>query len=185
MPSAWNFLVSPFTFMIGDIGDMIGPIVIFLVIVVQMIRAARTFTRNKPRPMDSRETIAKPRPLSPEEELRDFLGGLSGEHKQNPAPVPLPDSGAAAEDEAPPLIASRRTITILRRSPPMEPPPVFETMPVEAPAPMPIPVTKAPMRITGKDLVLSDITGALGNRQLLRQAIVLREVLGPPLGLRR
>ena len=181
MSSAWIFLVPTITASSAGIGDMIGPIIIFVVIISQMIRAARNFTKNKPG-----HTVpnAKPQSRSPEEELRDFLGGLSGESRKAPEPARQPDVNTTTWNQAPPAV-SGKTFTILRRSPPKEPQPVMPTEPVELPLPVAIPVAKAePMRI-GRDLIRSDITAALSTRQLLRQAIVLREVLGPPLGLRR
>jgi hypothetical protein len=185
MFSAWTFLLPTITASGGGIGDMIGPIIIFVVIVSQMIRAARTFNKNKP---ISTTPSTKPQARSPEDELRDFLGGLSAETKQAPAPPPPPPILSTEASHRPPPVVSHKSITILRRTAPKEMPPVIQAAPVvELPQPVAIPVTRLePMR-TGKDrdLIRADIITSLSTRQLLRQAIVLREVLGPPLGLRR
>jgi hypothetical protein len=184
MFSAWAFLLPTIMLSSDSIGDMIGPIIIFVVIITQIIRAARTFTKNKP--VVSTVKSTKPLSRSPEEELRDFLGGLSGESKQVPATVPPPLSTAAPVHKTPPAV-THKSITILRRSAPKETPSVIHAAPIEVPAPVAIPVTKLePMRtVSSRDLIRSDIMAALSTRQLLKQAIVLREVLGPPLGLRR
>ena len=70
----------------GNIGDIVGPIIVFIVIAIQLMRAAKAFTKNKP---SVQKPAAKPQsPSSADEALRDFLGSLSGESK--PAPVSAP-----------------------------------------------------------------------------------------------
>jgi hypothetical protein len=169
----------------GNIGDLAGPIIVFIVIAIQLMRAARVFAKNKP-------NVQRPSPRSqsspsPEDELRDFLGSLSGEPKPAPVSAPTQSVFTSPESQAAPPPIPMGTFIITRHTPAKTAPIVALPVP-DAPAPIPIPVkTIVPQqasRPAGSGRRLADIVGRLGSRHLLREAIILREVLGPPLGQR-
>jgi hypothetical protein len=159
----------------GDIGDIVGPIIVFIVIAVQLMRAAKIFAKNKP---GGQRPAPRPHSSQPDESLRDFLESLSGESR--PGSKPLPES--TPQVEAPPPVPP--PMFVITRHTPAQPIPIVAQIVPDKPVPVKMTVPQRATRPAGSGRRLSDVIGRLGNRHLLREAIILREVLGPPLGER-
>jgi hypothetical protein len=170
----------------GNIGDIAGPIIVFIVIAVQLMRAARTFSKNKP---GGQRPQAQSQPSSsPEDDLRDFPGGLSGESKPTTVSVPIQPVIPHLEPQSTPSPAQSmlETKMVITRQTPAKPTPIVALPVPLAPTPVPVKaiVPHQATRPAGSGRRLSDVVGRLGSRHLLREAIMLREILGPPLGER-
>jgi len=86
-----------------------------------------------------------------------------------------PESAKTAEKIFPSAIAHAPVFEVHEGQPPAEPPPIIK-MPVEAYAAVTRPVAK------GED-VKTDIAVLLASKSGLRNAIILREIFGPPRSL--
>lgn len=158
--------------------------------------------KNKPDSKAPNEQTSVPRrpvqrtpPQSEEERVRRFLEALGmPEGTQPPPPVrrrvvtpaPPPAQRPKAKrslvQPLPPLVTTPEEIA---RPPVMEPPPVPEPIMVvetKAPPEIVLPLRPAAPVVT-QSLYASSLGGMLRSRESIRQAIVLREVLGPPRGL--
>ena len=141
---------------------------------------------------------------SPEEELRDFLKRLSGGAEESqqqpppppprpqrplpPPPLPAPAARTTAGGQAgAQRIPSEPPAHHHRQKPRAEPLPAPVPQAVLTPAPAQMaPVTVAPVapRVPSgywRAIIVAD----LANRECQREAIILRDILGPPLALRR
>jgi len=175
--------------------DWFPLLIIFSVIVTQILKASRAA---KPRPPSEggggRER--PPRPVSDaSEELREFIEQLSGGKAppSKPAPPPVLASARPAARPAAAQRPARRTAT---RPPPVPAAPRVAPPRPAAPRPSAVPPSglgkpigtrrQAPRRRPRADIAprLDEIVGRLDDRRALARAMVLREVLGPPLGLR-
>lgn len=159
------------------------PVVIILVsIVAQLVKAGkRTSAGERP-----------PRPGTPSEspggELQDFLRSLSGQQTPPepatlrvppppPPPAPAPQKVRAVHSPAP----KKRVVQ-------KPPPPPGQTQPVSAKVQQPASLTPTPVAAPAREpaprLLGRNVALLFRDRTSLREAIVLREVLGPPLGAR-
>lgn len=139
--------------------------------------------------------------FSPEEELRDFLKRLSPgtesvpppmPQPQRPVPPPLPAQAARTTTSSQPGAArARQPATPTRAAAP-------KARPVPLPQPLPAQevvaaVKREPVRSRAPAAAVpapenqrrAALIADLRNRESLREAIILREILGPPLALRR
>jgi len=168
----------------AGVEDWFPLLIIFSVIVTQILKASRA-AKPRPPPEGGAAERRPPRPLTDaSDELREFFEQLSGGKAppSRPAPPPVP---AAARPAAP--AAARRP----GRGKPAEPPPVPaapRAVPASAAGPgRPIGIRRqAPRRRPRTEIAprLEEIVGRLDDRRALARAMVLREVLGPPVGLR-
>ena len=181
----------------------IGFIVVLVIIVSQLVRAGKSISSAAGKPQRPAE-----RGHAPEDELRDFLKRLSQGADQpppllprQPAPPPLPHRTARTTASSRPGAARGRSQPAPQPAPhraqkvlpqPVPPAPaVIRAAP--APEPETVPARAEPMRVTTPAAVASKaasrrragIVTVLKDREAARSAILLREILGPPLSLRR
>ncbi len=176
----------------AGLDDLIPVIIIIAVIITRIVKASKQGRPLTPPPPPGERPAREPQAPSPEpaDELRQFLEALSGVPQQRPS---TPQSS--------PLQAGLRAVTQ-----PPSPPPVNRTalkIPPLMPAP-PTPKVKPkpprkrrhweqeppkPRPMVVEECDLSPLRKALdehlSDRQSLRGAWLLREVLGPPVGLRQ
>ena len=177
-----------------DGGGIFWLAVVIFVIISKIAKASK-----KNAPPTQKPGLPDMSDFSPEDELRDFLKRLSPGSEAAPPPVPQPQRHVPP----PPVpIQTIRTITTSqsgtvrtrvqtvhrpapRVQPTPPPPPILEAVVVPAmpePVHSPAPAASAP---APGDKRRAAIIADLRNRECLREAIILREILGPPLALRR
>lgn len=156
----------------ADAGEgLISLIVVIAVIVAQIVKALKKAgaASGQGAPQQPVREYA-----DPQEELRKFLEELSG--------VPQPPQRAPE---------AQKIVTPPHRQPASRPPPAAASKP--KPAPPPQRKTPTPV-VLQKDVYASPLGSSpraaafakkLRNYGTARESIVLREILGPPLGLRR
>lgn len=180
--------MSTVTFAASDVSGLFWLVVIVVTVIAQIVKAKQQF--NKSRPGQVRAPTAEPDRMpeadrTPEEELREFLRSLTGAPPaRRPAPMVVPAPPPAARP-AP----KRRAVATPRR--------------VAAPPPL-APPTQAPVQASVWENVVnhdnayaetrmdrSESTGkrkavlaAMKDGRSLRQAFLLRTILGPPVTLR-
>ncbi len=173
----------------AGLDDLIPVIIVFTVIITRIIKAARAAKPLQPPPPPDRSVPpdAPRQPArEPADELREFLEALSGGEPARPKPPP-PRTPVQPVPRQP----------ILRAAPP--PPPARPMMAERAmaqPTQRPVPARKTqpqPPRTLPRSVyahttetnpLRDSLTASLRGRQSLRNAWLLREVLGPPVGLR-
>tara|TARA_B100000809_G_scaffold247932_1_gene277498 strand:- start:2479 stop:3096 length:618 start_codon:yes stop_codon:yes gene_type:complete len=191
----------------ADIGETLVPIIAVIVWIVSSI--ARAGKKGKPTQRE-RHTPMPSRPASgePQEQLRDFLEQLSGQSTTPAEPPPAYEN--PPDPSAPPVPASRPSV---RDAPPVQRQTqrVPTAQPVTLPPLAPVDQTEHGDRSCSVDEARSRITrlrgakspsyevvgtlrrrssraakrliGDLAHPDTARKAILLREILGPPLGL--
>ncbi|MDP6811354.1 MAG: hypothetical protein QGH31_11640 [Kiritimatiellia bacterium] len=183
----------------AGIDDLIPVVIIISVIIARIMKAAKQGKPMMPPPPGDRPQPTPQTPANqPAEELRDFLQALSGAAQTRsepappppppPPPVPVPAQRPVAQKrfQAPPKPSRVRRrakpVQAARQAPqpapttPQKPAPFWNQPP---PAPRPVIVEACELNPARKELNkhLEDATS-------LRGAWLLREVLGPPVGLR-
>jgi len=160
--------------------DLIPVIIIITVIITRIVKAAK---QGKPlvppapgtRPRPTPRPQPQPQAGQPADELRQFLQALSGVQEPPPTPVQV----RPPQPPPPPAKAKRRVVKAAAPKPPQpkKPAPFWNQPP---PAPRPVIVEACELTPARQELNkhLEDATS-------LRGAWILREVLGPPVGLRR
>lgn len=187
MASAWLPLAA-------SIEGVFWVVVVILTIIVQIAKASKRPLVSDQRP----DGTPPPGGASPQDELQQFLRALSGER---PAPPPAPGT------QAQPRPAARPRAVVMRGTPPptpSRPAPRRETV-LQAARPStarramrPTPAaSSSPPVVTGADVYAHEqahgwaaenrcgILEALKAPDDRRKAIVLREILGPCVALRR
>ncbi len=178
-----------------------------LALVFKLLTAAANRGTGKPEDASPNEQRPAPRPASPsprseEERVRKFLEALGAPAGTPPPPPVRPRSVVPRAAPAPPARPQPRPARApkVRRSwaqplppvvtrPPEPAPPQPVTPPPLPPTPLDVPVTSLPPITARPGPILSpgapggSVRGMLRRRGSLRQAVVLREVLGPPRGL--
>ena len=172
--------MNPVTFAATDISGLFWLAVIVVTVLAQIFKAGRQFNKN--RPGQDQESTAEPN-RAPEAELREFLKGLTGVPPAKPtAPVTRPP----APRPAPP----RRVAASPRRV--VAPPPLFAP-PIPAAAQASVwdhaihhDNAYAEARIDGSESTRKRkaVLAAMKDPRSLRQAFLLRTILGPPVTLR-
>jgi len=136
-------------------------------------------TGSRPPPPVVPRTDIPPRPLAPVQPPIAPLWELTrAERRKRDAirkEIRPPESAKTAEKIFPSAIAHAPVFEVHEGQPPAEPPPIIK-MPVEAYAAVTRPVAK------GED-VKTDIAVLLASKSGLRNAIILREIFGPPRSL--
>lgn len=129
---------------------------------------------SRPPPSVAPRTDIPPRPLAPVQPPISPFSQLRRERSRKreiiPKEIPPPRTVTVAEKMVPPAFE------VQERSFPIAPPPIFKA-PVETDAGVTPTIARAEERRT-------DITTLLASTSRLRDAIILREILGPPRGLR-
>jgi hypothetical protein len=129
---------------------------------------------SRPPPSVVPRTDIPPRPLAPVQPPISPFSQLRREKSRKreitPKEIPPPRTVRGAEKMVPPAFE------VQERSFPIAPPPIFKA-PAQADAGVTPTIVKAEVRRT-------DITTLLASTSRLRDAIILREILGPPRGLR-
>jgi len=182
----------------GDIGGLFWIVVVIIAIIAQIVKARKQFDKGAP------QQDQPPAEGDPAEELRKFLEGLGQAQKAPPPHVPPPVQRASSR----PAVSAREAQRSIPRPTPIvrpraEPPPVpVHEVAVSARPPVPEagpsdaevlaryraelasaraasakPASKWQQKLAGR-LARQD-------RQLLKEAIILREVFGAPAALRR
>ena len=188
----------------GD-GGIVWFIFIVAVIISKIIKASKESSKSKSQPVSSGSS-SKPY-AAPEEELQKFLASLTGQTQSAPPPVPAPPKRVASPPAQPtqrpaapvPVMKTPQVRRQPARAKPVAPPPPplrgQRRTPVAASKPRPA-VVRHDQKPHGaydeecgvcldegivkrEDLIL-DLKGS----HSLKKAIVLREVLGPPIALR-
>ena len=158
-----------------------------------------------PRPSPPNEPVQRAAPLTEEERVRRFLEALGVPPGTQPPPAvrprtitprprtaappppkvrrswaqPLPPVVTAPPEmeELPPLTTVPPPVFVLQEAQPAPGPVVPPALPVALAAPVIGPVSSA------RALSTVSLRPLLRSREKIRQAIILREILGPPLGL--
>jgi hypothetical protein len=129
---------------------------------------------SRPPPSVVPRTDIPPRPLAPVQPPISSFSQLRREKSRKreitPKEIPPPRTVRGAEKMLPPAFE------VQERSFPIAPPPIFKE-PAQADAGVTPTIARAQVRST-------DITTFLASTSRLRDAIILREILGPPRGLR-
>ncbi len=179
----------------AGIDDLIPVVIILTVIISRIIKAA---TQGKPLapppPADRMRPTPQPPVRQPEEELREFLQALSGVAQTRSEPLPSPPPPVPAQRpvahkrfQAPPK-PSRATqpakpVRTARPAPQPAPTPARKPAPFwNQPAPAPRPVIVEACELNPSR---AELNKHLEDARSLRGAWILREVLGPPVALRR
>ena len=171
--------MSYFCIAAGSGDNYIFVLVVLATIIAQIVKAVRkasprTPASAGPRPADPTPDRA---PAAPNDELQQFLQSLTGVAPPKPAPVPPPVAQVVAPVTPPP------------------PPPALKVLEPVAPEPfMPPadaggmhnhdPYKKAKASAGKPRLERDDIVKDIEHPGSLKKAIILREVLGPPLAFR-
>lgn len=186
----------------GGFDGLFWVVVVIIAIIAQIVKSRKQFDQGAPK-QDA------PPGGDPAEELRKFLDGLGQAQKAPPAPPPVPPTPVPpptprptpkqAAPSRPPPVQAPRPPPVVRRMP--EPPvPVREvvTRP-RAPEPEHVPTEAEVMARFRAELAAKATTGkkvtrwqrllaeqlSTHDRRLLQEAMLLREILGPPVALRR
>lgn len=190
----------------AGIEGWIWAIIIIGSLVVRIIKANKERS-SQPTPAPPGPRPATPEPdvqwKPPEDELREFLERLGGKPVTPPPPPPPPAGRQVAPPPPPPTARPKLAPQVLRAPAPQKtfrrkptraapapaPAPAIAPAPAPAPrrpAPKPIPaVAVAPVRTAGRRSEYRKVLDRLmKERSTLRSAIVVRDVLGPPLALR-
>ena len=129
---------------------------------------------SRPPPSVVPRTDIPPRPLAPVQPPNSPFSQLRREKSRKreiiPKEIPPPRTVGGAEKMVPPAFE------VQEGSLPIAPPPIFKA-PAETDAGVTPTIARAEVRST-------DITTSLASTSRLRDAIILREILGPPRGLR-
>jgi hypothetical protein len=135
---------------------------------------------SKPPPTVVPRTDIPPRPLAPVQPPLSPLSQLRREKARKrdvvPKEIPPPRTVSGAEEIAPPTIATTSAFEVHEGPLPIEPPPGVKA-PAEAYA-------AATRRAAKAQDSKTDIATLLASKSSLRAAIILREILGTPRGLR-
>ncbi len=167
--------------------ELVWALFIIITIVAQIVKGARKVASQAPgKEGDADGERNRP---APDDELRKFLEGLSGGTPPKPAatppPVP-PPVRPMAQPQARPRQTVRKPepIRIKPQPKPKPPPPRVAAPPiVEQPvAVAPAALVASPQRKASRFQKL--LQKDLADSEAAQKAIVLREVLGPPLALR-
>lgn len=180
-----------------DVGTIFWFVVIGIFIISQIVKSRKQFNESAPeqqKPADSED--------DPAEELRKFLEGLNKPQEQPqppPAPAAAPPPPAAAHPRRhvpPPRTKHRdvRPVVVTTRTALVREEPPAVTLPPPPPQPDEAAVLArykaemaalAPVRTESKwhAALKPELLG--GDRQALRKAFLLREILGAPAALRR
>jgi len=172
-----------------------------------LTRQGSSDAEQPPRPSPPNEPVQRAAPLTEEERVRRFLEALGVPPGTQPPPAvrprtitPRPKAAAPPPPKVrrswaqplPPVVAVPPEIAELpplTTTPP--PPPVFvarETQPAPEPfvsPPLPVELAApATSRVaSARTFSTTSLRPLLRSREKIRQAIILREILGPPLGL--
>lgn len=162
--------------------DLIPLVIIIVVVLAQIIKAAKGGSRpapGQPGPSQQADDVF----TAPQDELKKFLESLSGGMSQPPPeqPPPLPRKQSRVmriKQPAQPPVIETVSVEEVKTSPLQESPKAARQadMQIEAPPIHVMPVTQN---------IRPQIAYELISRQSIRKAIVLREILGPCLALRR
>jgi len=178
-------------------GELIWVVIVIGSAIVQMIKAKKKASQPAQKPQDSQDSS----PHS--DELRDFLQAISGAPPvPPPAPPPQPVRTAAAQTQpprphhtrpAPPPLPP--SMTIKHRPAPVKPhkpaerhrpkPPELVLKPTPEKQVKPAITKITPLATATPKGLAALIIQDLKNMDSTRKAIVLREILGPPIALRR
>jgi hypothetical protein len=176
----------------GSLGDVAIPLIIVIVIIVNVIRGFSKFSQSRPGTGQAEPQTDSP---SPDEQIRDFLESLSGEtkhqakHEQQsvlPPPVPQPVARPVPH-QAPPRQTSFQSSSAPRiTATAVTPVTTLETniQHIVVPALDLRKPVKAAMTVQRPSFRTS-LMRKLASGDSLRETILLREILGPPLALRR
>ncbi len=179
----------------AGLDDLIPFVVILTVIITRIMKAAKQGKPLPPPPADRTRPTPQAPTTQPGEDLRQFLQALSGaaQTSSEPPPPPVPTQAirvtAQPQRKSPPP-PPRRQKRFAKRGKPAQaaqsapqPPPTPSSRKrhgkQEPPKPRPIVVEAcklSPLRVA--------LNEHLADKQSLRGAWLLREVLGPPVGLR-
>jgi hypothetical protein len=189
-----GYMLQPVATLFADsLGNMALPIIIFIAIIFKVIKGFSNFSQSKP-------GTGQPKPrtdsLSPDTQIRDFLESLSGESKheaqheaQATMPPPVPQPVRRPEVRLTTKHTSYQISSVPRATAPAVPTvTMFETKPIIQPAVVPAMEVRTPVKVAVAVQRLplrTSLIHKLAHRDSLREAILLREILGPPLALRR
>ncbi len=165
----------------------------------------------KPPPPPPNEPVRRAPPLTEEERVRRFLEALGVPPGTQPPPpvrprsvtprrvvtptppATLPKVRRSWAQPLPPVVTTPEDMSLppLTTAPPPEPVVVLEAQPAPVvPPPLPTPAAARPLtaplaRKAGpaRALPIKSLGAVLRSRESIRQAIMLREILGPPRGL--
>ena len=162
-----------------------------------------------PPPLPPNEPIRRTPPPTEEERVRRFLEALGvPPGTQTPPPVrprsvtprrvvtptpstPAPKIKRSWAQPLPPVVTTPEEMPLPSQTTAWQPEPIFvmETPPAPAatvPPPLPAPVAARPLTrkaASARALPMKSLGAMLRSRESIRQAIMLREILGPPRGL--
>src|SRR4029077_15476990 len=135
---------------------------------------------SRPPPPALPRTDVPPRPLAPVQPPLAPIWQLTRAERRKPditlGEGPPPERTKPAEETFPPAITRVPAFEVHEEPPQVEPPPAIKT-PVEAYAAATRPISKG-------EGFKADIATMLASKPSLREAIILREILGSPRGLR-
>ena len=168
-------------------------ILVFFIIIGRAIAAIRKAASGGKKPSAPRASSGK---RKVEHDLENFFKNLAeqagGQEKTSPPPPPVPTQSARTVMPPPPPAAARRTAAPVRRKRTVEPvKPVAQTLKVTQPRT----VAAASFSITGmmpkragtqpgmSSQARQEIIGMLRDQDSIRKAVVLREILGPPVSM--
>jgi hypothetical protein len=180
--------------MTAGLDDLIPVVIIITVIIARIMKATKGAKPLVPPPPDS---SGEREPSATGDELREFLEALSGTKPPRPTPPPAPPPVPQPQPVIPPQPQRPAPAPVHARKwtrPRQGKRATAAPTPAPKPAPAPRPVRKpvaprvARRPVTVEACELSTLRKALddhlSDRQSLRGAWLLREVLGPPVGLR-
>lgn len=176
----------------ANIGDGIGFVIfVIIIIVVNVLKKIRSTQESK-----SEGEPASPRDAAPQDKLNAFLKSITQVQKPaQPAaaqprktqPPPMQQASVTAV-APPPVAAARRKKSVRPASSPQvpQPAPVYAASSVAASAGTARRTTVGPPTVSS---IGASVPARMGlnmeDSQALRQAIIVREILGPPIALRR
>jgi len=162
----------------------------------------------EPKPDSPNEPIRRAAPQTEEERVRRFLEALGVPPGTQPPPparsrtvtprpvaTPSPKIRRSWAQPLPPVVTTPEDMPVPSMTPPPQPEPVFvvQTQPAPAtdvPPPLPAEVSARPFAAPvarkaapPRTPQMTSLRATLRSRERIRQAIILREVLGPPRGL--
>jgi hypothetical protein len=128
-----------------------------------------------PPPPVARRTDTSPRPLAPVQPPISPLQQLSREKRRKREAIPPPPAVTPTKEISPPKVAVASVFEVQEGPVPIESPPIVKA-PAEA-------YTEVARTITKTKVARTDIVTLLASTSGLRDAMILREIVGPPRGL--
>lgn len=182
-----------------DISDAIIPIVAVIIwIVSSVMKSNKKAPRGDQDPVPSTPPQDFGSPDDPEVQLRRFLHELSGTSDEEEEPEPVTAIQDVREEPAPRIVPPPPPRHVVAATPPpLAPPP--QEVPVRVTRPE-APAVELPAVVESSPIAMDAPLRAVGGRSLeimkrlrtqlqrpesVRHAIVLREVLGPPIAMRQ